>query len=209
MEIAAVLRKDRPMPRQRIHHSRVTYQVPDDFPERLVRFKEESDLPWAEIRPASRRPSTRQCEALEGKGTCSPKHTQNYDGAPGKSTRLAGPGPPVQRLSEDGAPVRGRVRIGTETPKGRHTWLPESSPSSAPVTFALPYGNGFASSWRRPRRRSRSRTARRAHAGGERPRGDGPTTEFRRWRPSSRSAPSVGSLRHPGPPRPRNEGPAR
>ena len=37
------------MPRQRIHHSRVTYQVPHDFPERLVRFKEESDLPWAEI----------------------------------------------------------------------------------------------------------------------------------------------------------------
>ena len=33
------------MPRQRIHHSRVTY----DFPERLVRFKEESGLPWAEM----------------------------------------------------------------------------------------------------------------------------------------------------------------
>ena len=30
------------MPRQRIHHSRVTYQVPHDFPERLERFKEES-----------------------------------------------------------------------------------------------------------------------------------------------------------------------
>ena len=37
------------MPRQRIHHSRVTYQVPHDFPERLERFKEESGLPWAEI----------------------------------------------------------------------------------------------------------------------------------------------------------------
>ncbi len=34
------------MPRQRIHHSRVTYQVPDDFPERL---KEESGLTWAEL----------------------------------------------------------------------------------------------------------------------------------------------------------------
>ena len=37
------------MPRQRIHHSRVTYQVPDDFPQRLERFKEESGLSWAEI----------------------------------------------------------------------------------------------------------------------------------------------------------------
>ena len=37
------------MPRQRIHHSRVTYQVPHHFPERLERFKEESGLSWAEI----------------------------------------------------------------------------------------------------------------------------------------------------------------
>ena len=37
------------MPRQRIHHSRVTYESPSYFPERLVRFKEESGLPWAEL----------------------------------------------------------------------------------------------------------------------------------------------------------------
>ena len=37
------------MPRQRTHHSRRTYDFPDDFPQRLVRFKEESELPWAEI----------------------------------------------------------------------------------------------------------------------------------------------------------------
>ena len=37
------------MPRQRIHHTRETHGFPIDFPERLVRFKEESDLPWAEI----------------------------------------------------------------------------------------------------------------------------------------------------------------
>ena len=36
------------MPRQRIHHSRVTYDFPEDFPQRLERFKEESGLPWAE-----------------------------------------------------------------------------------------------------------------------------------------------------------------
>ena len=37
------------MPRQRTHHSRRTYVFPDDFPDRLERFKEESSLPWAEI----------------------------------------------------------------------------------------------------------------------------------------------------------------
>ena len=30
------------MPRQQIDHGRSVYVVPDDFPERLVRFKEES-----------------------------------------------------------------------------------------------------------------------------------------------------------------------
>ena len=37
------------MPRQRIHHSRITYDFPGDFPQRLVRFKEESGLSWAEL----------------------------------------------------------------------------------------------------------------------------------------------------------------
>ena len=37
------------MPRQRIHHRRDVHQLPDDFPERLERFHEESGLPWAEI----------------------------------------------------------------------------------------------------------------------------------------------------------------
>ena len=37
------------MPRQRIHHTRETYDFPDDFPERLKRFKEESGLTWAEL----------------------------------------------------------------------------------------------------------------------------------------------------------------
>ena len=43
------------MPRQRIHHSRVTYQVPHDFPKRLERFKEESGLPWDVMRRVFRR----------------------------------------------------------------------------------------------------------------------------------------------------------
>ena len=37
------------MPRQRIHHTRETYDFPADFPERLVRFQEESGLSWSEI----------------------------------------------------------------------------------------------------------------------------------------------------------------
>ena len=37
------------MPRQRTHHSRITYVLPDDFPQRLARFQEESGLSWSEI----------------------------------------------------------------------------------------------------------------------------------------------------------------
>ncbi len=37
------------MPRQRTQYRRRTYDFPDDFPERLKRFQEESKLPWAEI----------------------------------------------------------------------------------------------------------------------------------------------------------------
>ena len=37
------------MPRQHTHHSRIVYVFPDDFPQRPVRFKEESGLSWAEV----------------------------------------------------------------------------------------------------------------------------------------------------------------
>ena len=37
------------MPRQRTHHSRMVYVFPDDFPQRLERFKGESGLSWAEL----------------------------------------------------------------------------------------------------------------------------------------------------------------
>ena len=37
------------MPRHRTHNSRMVYVFPDDFPQRLERFKEESGLSWAEI----------------------------------------------------------------------------------------------------------------------------------------------------------------
>ena len=37
------------MPRQHTHHSRIVYVFPEDFPQRLERFKEESGLSWAEL----------------------------------------------------------------------------------------------------------------------------------------------------------------
>ena len=37
------------MPRQRTHYTRTTHRFPADFGQRLVRFKEAADLPWAEI----------------------------------------------------------------------------------------------------------------------------------------------------------------
>ena len=37
------------MPRQHTGRSRRTYEFPDDFPQRLERFKVESGLSWAEI----------------------------------------------------------------------------------------------------------------------------------------------------------------
>ena len=37
------------MPRQRIQHSRRTYDFPDDFPQQLVRFREVSRMSWAGI----------------------------------------------------------------------------------------------------------------------------------------------------------------
>ena len=37
------------MPRQRTYYGRRIYGFPEDFPERLERFKEESGLSWAEI----------------------------------------------------------------------------------------------------------------------------------------------------------------
>lgn len=37
------------MPRQRNDYNRDTYDFPDDFPQRFMRFQEESGLSWSEI----------------------------------------------------------------------------------------------------------------------------------------------------------------
>ena len=41
--------RTRAIPRQRIDHSRMVYVFPEDFPQRLKRFQQESGLSWAEI----------------------------------------------------------------------------------------------------------------------------------------------------------------
>lgn len=37
------------MPRRRVNRRRTVRAFPSDFPQRLERFKEESELPWAEL----------------------------------------------------------------------------------------------------------------------------------------------------------------
>ena len=37
------------MPRQRIHHRRDNLDIPDDFPERLRRLQEGSQMSWSEV----------------------------------------------------------------------------------------------------------------------------------------------------------------
>ena len=76
------------MPRQRTDHSRRTYVFPDDLPERLMRFKEESGLSWGEL---ARRLGTfgPQPETLEGRGAA---HSAASDGPPGVGPRPV-PGP--------------------------------------------------------------------------------------------------------------------
>ena len=44
-----ISRKVSRMPRLRVKYRRTPQAFPSDFPQRLMRFKEESELPWAEI----------------------------------------------------------------------------------------------------------------------------------------------------------------
>ena len=84
------------MPRQRIHHSRSTYVFPDDFPERLKRFQEESGLSWSEIaRRLGVYPPTLWRWRKRGIRPSPAAH----GGAAGPGG-LAGPGPPVHRLRQ-------------------------------------------------------------------------------------------------------------
>ena len=107
------------MPRQRTDHSRIVYVFPDDFPQRLVRFREVSRMPWAEIarrlgagpKTVRRwhkdgvRPNAHYLLALQdlakGRGSviCSPserRHTRQWslrtERSPAKAPQIAPPG---------------------------------------------------------------------------------------------------------------------
>ena len=83
------------LPRQHTRYNRRAYVFPEDFPQRLKRFQEESGLSWSEI--------ARQQPALE---------------AAGGSGRQPGPRPPVHRLRRRaGESPRPQV---AETQKGPH-----------------------------------------------------------------------------------------
>ena len=105
------------MPRQRTHYSRRTYVIPDDFQERLRRFKEESDLSWSEI---SRRLGTyrhtvwRWCKA-----GVRPQPT-SHESASGPGRRLW-PRLHIHRVG-NGAPAKG-WSLRPRNAKGPHTWL--------------------------------------------------------------------------------------
>ena len=74
----------------------LSYDFPDDFPQRLVRFKEESELPWAEIdRRLGIHPYTMR-RWIQGLG---PAQRAAHDGA-ARPVRRPGTGPPVHRVGK-------------------------------------------------------------------------------------------------------------
>ena len=91
--------RTRLMPRQRIHHTRETYEVPDDFPERLERFKEESGLTWSRRSP--RRLGTYPYTVWRwAEGKVRPNYQHRRAGHAKRAAHLAGPLP--AETQEDG-----------------------------------------------------------------------------------------------------------
>ena len=85
------------MPRQRTHHSRGTHDCPDDFPQRLVRFKGESDLLRAEL---NRRLDIDLETVRRWRDKGAAQHAALCS-AP-ESGGLAGPRPTVHRVGDGG-----------------------------------------------------------------------------------------------------------
>ena len=108
----------RAMPRQRTDHNRIVYVFPEDLPQRLVRFREVSRMPWAEIARrlgADPRPSGGGTRTASGptptiswpyrtwpragaSATCSPserrrtrQRSRRDEGSPGKTLEFAPP----------------------------------------------------------------------------------------------------------------------
>ena len=91
------------MPRQRTNYSRRTYVIPDNFPQRLRRFKEESGLSWSEI--ARRLGTYRHTVWCWAEGRVRPN--QHHTKGAGEPGRRLWPRLPVHRIG-NGAPARGR-----------------------------------------------------------------------------------------------------
>ena len=129
------------MLRQRTDHSRIVYVLPDDFPQRLMRFREVSRMPWAEIARrlgADPRPSGggtrtasgpmptiswpyRTSQRAGASATCSPserRHTRQRslraEGSPGKTPEFA---PPEAYRTPGGLDIP--VGEGLRLPHGR------------------------------------------------------------------------------------------
>ena len=81
------------MPRQHTHHSRITYVFPDDFPRRLVRFKDESGLS-ADGGTGGGRNTPNEAQ---------PSFTAQGETQPGRGVGVAGPA--GHALERTGAPV--------------------------------------------------------------------------------------------------------
>ena len=179
------------MPRQRIHHSRVTYQVPHDFPERLERFKEESGAVVGGDCTASRRPP-RDAAALE-EGTGSPQHAE-HDGAggPGETPGAS----PTCSPTRESALLRAPAAAGAgNARRAAHIAGPlpiRTRHVGVALRQRLHHHRGIG--WRQSRRGPRQTPRRREEAARGRPDAD-----FRRWRPIR--GPAAGrSLRHRGRP---------
>ena len=131
------------MPRQRIHHSRRPPGFPADFPERLVRFKEESDLPWAEIhRRLDVHPET--ARRWREKGCCPTRRTMR------RSCKWR-----TRWASATCSETEGAARLAGAA--GRRVWnakRPSYTECSASDPHCIP--GAALPSWRRPSRRSRN-----------------------------------------------------
>ena len=163
------------MPRQRTHHSRITYVFPDDFPHRLERFKEESGLSWAEVArrlgisplnmgrwKAGMRPNLRhQVALLELADQLDLGHLLTdgdaaWDGRPVREQLRLCEGSQAHRAApaqepkgEDGTSVKRRIRDWNA--RGPHTWAqrgrtPDCIVRPGELNRMLHYGDNWESS---------------------------------------------------------------
>ena len=110
------------MPRQRTHHSRITYV----FPHRLERFKEESGLSWAEV---ARRPGISPLNMRRWKAGMRPN--LRHQVALLELADQLGPRPPADRLE---------TRHGTAGPSGSNCGSARVRRPTAPAPAQEPKG---------------------------------------------------------------------